>query len=350
MFDAMKRHRYNKLIRTAKKYMRISAGLVWPDSETSAKLAEKYLDQAIAVYDSGELHDRAVALAGENCRKIAWKSLDRARVIWVPKKSKAFLEVSEEYLSKAEKYGADVKRERYEYEIEIKKREALYNPGSEDHGPKELIFGTYPQSEDGKESSPIQWDILDDTIDGMLLISKYVLDVVPYQESGENTSWRETSLCRWLNHDFLNAAFTEEEQERIDPESGVTSLSYENLWHYYDSNERGRLGTRGEDCIFSDMLVAEPTAYALSKSVYHMHYTKDMEGTIWSEGDGVHFNSASEIELYGRTLAFWWLMRDSDYCGSFVSSHGVARKESFHSDTVKRTDIGVRPVIMLKKE
>ncbi len=350
MFDAMKRHRYNKLIRSAKKYMRISAALVWPDAETSAKIAEKYLDQAIALYDSGELRDRAMALAGEYYRKNAWKALDRSRFVIVSDMAKACLEDASEYLDKAEQCGSDVKRERYQYDAEIKKRAILYDPHGEDYGPKEILFGSYPQSADGNEKSPIQWDLLDDTIDGLILISKYILDAVPYQESGENTSWRETSLCHWLNHDFLNTAFTEEERERIDPEIGVAILSYGNLWHYYDTNERGWLGTRGEDCIFSDTLMAEPTAYALSKSVFNKHFTEDMAGNIWVDGEDVHFNSASEKELYDRTGAFWWLMRDSNYCGTFVTASGVARKTPYYSDTAKRTDIGVRPVIMLKKE
>ncbi len=54
-----------------------------------------------------------------------------------------------------------------------------------------------------------------------MLFSKYVLACEPYgdeePEQGEYIGcvWRDSELRRWLNDDFLNKAFTKEEQDRL---------------------------------------------------------------------------------------------------------------------------------------
>lgn len=79
-----------------------------------------------------------------------------------------------------------------------------------------LIFGTYEQdnnSNNGKEA--IEWIILDKTDDSMLIISKYALDQVKFNETLEDVTWENCTLRTWLNEEFLNMAFTADEQTRI---------------------------------------------------------------------------------------------------------------------------------------
>lgn len=49
----------------------------------------------------------------------------------------------------------------------------------------------------------------------MLVISKYALDGQKYHSSYTDRSWAKSSLRLWLNEDFFNEAFNEEEQKRI---------------------------------------------------------------------------------------------------------------------------------------
>lgn len=77
-----------------------------------------------------------------------------------------------------------------------------------------ISFGSYEQDNDkanGKES--IEWIILEEKEDKLLVISKYVLDRHRYGV-GEVT-WETSDVREWLNTEFINEAFTEEEQERI---------------------------------------------------------------------------------------------------------------------------------------
>lgn len=82
-----------------------------------------------------------------------------------------------------------------------------------------VTFGAYEQDgnlENGQE--PIEWIILDKDDDRMLLISKYILDAQYYYEintSAEKIGWEDSTVRTWLNTDFYNTAFGEEEKKYI---------------------------------------------------------------------------------------------------------------------------------------
>ena len=81
-----------------------------------------------------------------------------------------------------------------------------------------IEFGCYEQDDDeidGKE--PIEWIVISlDANEGTaMLLSKYVLDTKPFNEEKEEISWKKCSLRKWLNIDFYNEAFGEDEKTKI---------------------------------------------------------------------------------------------------------------------------------------
>ena len=78
-----------------------------------------------------------------------------------------------------------------------------------------FLFGSYPQSSSGIDKTPIEWIVLDEKDDELLLISKYVLDVQKYNRFDNEVSWAESSLRDWLNVSFLHSAFSSEERANI---------------------------------------------------------------------------------------------------------------------------------------
>lgn len=91
------------------------------------------------------------------------------------------------------------------------------------------LFGKYPQTSKNKKE-PIEWILLD--IDKnkkqALLLSKYILDLKCYDDSGyrgksekqvskdgKASYWAISSLRKWLNKDFLNKAFSVAEKKKI---------------------------------------------------------------------------------------------------------------------------------------
>lgn len=77
-----------------------------------------------------------------------------------------------------------------------------------------VCFGRYIQE---KQDSPedIEWIVLDTDGDRSLLISRYALDSLAFQEGGTDGTWETSSLRKWLNEDFLRTAFSEAELKAV---------------------------------------------------------------------------------------------------------------------------------------
>ena len=123
----------------------------------------------------------------------------------------------------------------------------------------EINFGMYEQDNNNKNGAePIQWKVLAIEDGKALLVSKYVLDIKPYNDVSKNITWEDSSLRLWLNKDFYWNAFSSSEAKQIaqttipnpnNPESGtyggtVTTdkiflLSFYEASRYFNSdNER----------------------------------------------------------------------------------------------------------------
>ena len=75
-------------------------------------------------------------------------------------------------------------------------------------------FGSYPITKGGSRK-PILWNILRRKGNKAMLFSAYGLDAKPYNKELEDITWETCTLRKWLNEEFHNAAFTDEEQRRI---------------------------------------------------------------------------------------------------------------------------------------
>ena len=80
-----------------------------------------------------------------------------------------------------------------------------------------VCFGRYPQKRDPSAApEPIEWIILETNEKSVKLISRYGLTAKAFHDyGGWPVIWESCTLRTWLNSDFLNAAFTDEEQQRL---------------------------------------------------------------------------------------------------------------------------------------
>ena len=150
-----------------------------------------------------------------------------------------------------------------------------------------ITFGSYEQdnkTSNGKEN--IRWIVLDKQDNELLLLSKYALDTVPYNEECEDVTWETCSLRTWLNSTFYNNAFNEEEKAKIintnvtaeanpsydtDPGNDTTDkvflLSINEVNKYFTSDETRK-------CV--------PTDYAIAQGAYVKNsYTAGGKSTCW---------------------------------------------------------------------
>lgn len=80
-----------------------------------------------------------------------------------------------------------------------------------------VLFGHYPQTSEGKDSTSIKWKILAVESDKILLLSDKVLDVKPFHNNTKTVeiTWEDCTLRSWLNKDFMKNAFSSDEQSAI---------------------------------------------------------------------------------------------------------------------------------------
>lgn len=79
-----------------------------------------------------------------------------------------------------------------------------------------IKFGTYEQDGDftnGKEA--IEWIVLYKTEGQIFVVSKYVLDGLPYNKERESVTWEDCTLREWLNEKFYANAFNKSEKRMI---------------------------------------------------------------------------------------------------------------------------------------
>ena len=77
-----------------------------------------------------------------------------------------------------------------------------------------IKFGNYLQNANDKKE-PIEWRVLAVEKRKALLISQYALDCYEYNDKSEDISWEQCIIRQWLNNEFINSAFTKDEQEMI---------------------------------------------------------------------------------------------------------------------------------------
>ncbi len=85
-----------------------------------------------------------------------------------------------------------------------------------------ITFGQYEQDNNlsnGKEA--IEWLVLDVKDGRALVISRYALDCLKMHPTYDTISWETCWMRGWLNNDFMNTAFSSEQQNQI----ALTSLS-----------------------------------------------------------------------------------------------------------------------------
>lgn len=186
-----------------------------------------------------------------------------------------------------------------------------------------VYYGNYEQdnnANNGKE--PIAWQVLAVEYGRMLLISQETLDCMPYNTSKTDVTWETCTLRQWLNNNFMNSAFTPEEQSTIVTtvveNSGTSSYGTEGG---KDTQDKVFLLSVAEaDNYFGNDTErqAKPTAYALVQgasagdNIYYPQYLGRGPWLLRSHG------------RYSNEAAFVTYAGDIDAWGCFVSDHDVA--------------------------
>jgi len=184
-----------------------------------------------------------------------------------------------------------------------------------------IEFGNYPQDKDGTEK-PIEWIVMKNEGNQVLLLSKYVLDAKPYNEGWENVTWQTSDIRQWLNNEFYTTAFNKAEKAKIQ-----TSLIKNE-----DNSENGTSG--GNDTEDKVFLLSEKEA----ETLFSNDEERIAKATEYAEKSGVYVNEEKAV--------LWWLRSPGcsrDYAAE-VSYYGWINRSGCD---VNSYDVGVRPALHL---
>ena len=170
-----------------------------------------------------------------------------------------------------------------------------------------IVFGAYEQDNDtsnGKED--IEWLVLAKEDNKILVISDKALDCKLYNQSRDCVTWETCSSRKWLNNDFINSVFSDDEKAMIPTITVSADKNPE-----YDTDP----GNATQDQVFllsivearkyfasSEARMCVPTAYAISNGLYTSgRYSKDGEGTClwWLRSPGYNQIGAARVNNDG---------------------------------------------------
>ena len=201
-----------------------------------------------------------------------------------------------------------------------------------------IEFGSYYQ-DDLSRKTPIKWRVLEVKDGKALLISELLLDTQPYHFNKEfkdfkefkEMTWENSSIRHWLNNEFINEAFTQSEQNKI------------NLTYIYN-NDNVNYGTKGgnntQDKIFL-LSLDEVYKYLPNQNQRAIKVTKYAikQGAWVCDSD----NCRKDV-FYGN--GSWWL-RSPGYDprdAAYVISYGIIYDNGI---SVDYNGYAVRPALYI---
>lgn len=204
-----------------------------------------------------------------------------------------------------------------------------------------ITFGTYPHTAEGNDQTPIEWVVLDydKSNHRALLLSRYGLDARPYNTEYADITWETCTLRSWLNDEFLNNAFSKEEQSAI----LLTEVDNSSGQGYSKWNTSG--GNNTQDRVFL-LSYAEANKYLDVTTENENNTGSRVAPTDYAMQNGA-WTSDSYKTADGAAAGWWWL-RSPGYDRDYAADVGNAG--SLICDFVNYDDGCVRPVFWLNLE
>ena len=205
-----------------------------------------------------------------------------------------------------------------------------------------VAFGRYEQDNDpdnGPEA--IEWIVLDTEGDRALLLSRYGLIAKQYNKAYAGVTWEACTLRGWLNSEFMNEAFTREEQSAI----LLTDVDNSAAQGYSEWDTEGGNNTRDHIFLLS---CAEAEKYLGVTYDNNDNLKSRIIPTPYAVANGAWVNQKWKTED-GQNAGRWWLRSPGrhQYRAAFVYGAGSLRSTHVTSSTEHFGGNCVRPALWL---
>ena len=186
-------------------------------------------------------------------------------------------------------------------------QEAFADETEEQLDSTSVYLGSYEQdNNEATGAEAIEWFLLDTDGTKGLLVSYYALDVLPF-DSEQEDSWNDSSVRKWLNHDFYDIAFTEEEKRIILP----------TLTNNDSSQDYAEWTSAGSD-------TTDDKVFLLSAAEY-LHYFSSNDKCIYTD------YARDRANKFFKETGSWWLRSPGKKIGEFCTAErGKISSRSSH--------------------
>lgn len=203
-----------------------------------------------------------------------------------------------------------------------------------------VYFGNIIQDYNKNKEEPISWIVCDVQEGHVLLVSEKVLYDFPYHKYHDNTTWKDSKLCRMLNHDFYSSAFSKEEKKMLCGKKDENNPD----WDITDKEAFTYYINKSEEDDYEDIKVETELVFILSKeeTEKYMPSAEDRIAVatkaVQSQGIGNRNNGYK---------APWWItdMGTGKLKAMYVETDGNIDTEG---KTINNSGMGVRPAIWVK--
>lgn len=179
----------------------------------------------------------------------------------------------------------------------------------------------------------ILWDIAAESDDGYILLSHNIIDSVSYSDTYSEVVWKDSYIREWLNNDFYNTAFSDEQKKCI-------------VNMYVDAPINVHYGTGNGEPVYDNVAVPSLDEEMSPDFGYYGDVYTIFEERAARPTDYAGFNGAiTENNGNGR----WWLrtMGSNYLMAVYVSEDGAL---ACGGEMVNAAGMGVRPMIIISKD
>ncbi len=203
-----------------------------------------------------------------------------------------------------------------------------------------IKFGAFEKDFPADGRDPIEWVVLKKTKDLIIVISKYVIDCLPYNIEAKDVTWETCTLRKWLNEEFYKVAFNSNEKKLIRT-AGLLNATYSGAGSYGGNNTKDKVFLLSESDMVNPALGFDSFRVIDDKN-------RQCEPTEYAIAQGLKNEFQNNfLTNYNLDTVDWWLRNpgNDNSMAVAVESEGYI---PFGGIEVNNGRVGVRPAIGIR--
>lgn len=199
-----------------------------------------------------------------------------------------------------------------------------------------VCFGKWVLDYKAGEMESISWKVMDEKDGYVLLLADKVLANESYHDKHENVEWKDSRLCRILNHDFYNDAFSAREKDSM-----CTRYAYDGNWCQDETEAFTYFINKDGEYDFEDVVVSKEFVFVFGQREIDLYLPKESD-RVTTVTKAAHDQGVGNSNDGDKSS--WWISEkgSGDCCAKYIDTKGNIVEKG---KAINNTGMGVRPAI-----